>query len=460
MKNVLISATVLFVTLIQPAFAQRSAIQYFRPYDQRGLNIYETTKADTIGYDGVALRIGANFTQGFQTLSHSNSSGVPLYELGNGFPLAQANLNIDAQLLDGVRVSLISYMASHHHNEFWVKGGYLQIDKVGFLNSEWLDKLWTNLTLKLGHMEINYGDAHFRRSDGGNTFLNPFMENNIMDEFATEIGGELYWQRKGMIAMVGVTNGEIQGNVKKGNSSPSIYAKLGFDKTVEGVGRFRLTGSILSKSSSIIKSTLFNGDRTGSNYQFALEPAAATVAGNAFSGRFNPNFTDNVTALMINPFVKVGGFEFFGTIEFARGNTFVENGEVQYADGSGGPVFAPQSDRSVRQFAADALYRFGHREQFYIGARFNTVSGEQVFGASTTTTNAEIAYQPATPAISQGARADITINRMAAAAGWFISRNILVKAEYVNQEYNDYPVGNILEGGEFSGFVVQGSIAF
>ncbi len=45
-------------------------------------------------------------------------------------------------------------------------------------------------------MEINYGDAHFRRSDGGNTFWNPFLENNIMDAFTTEIGAELYWRKK------------------------------------------------------------------------------------------------------------------------------------------------------------------------------------------------------------------------------------------------------------------------
>ena len=50
-------------------------------------------------------------------------------------------------------------MASHHHYETWVKGGYVQVDKVGFLKSEWLDKVWKNLTLKAGHMEINYGDA-------------------------------------------------------------------------------------------------------------------------------------------------------------------------------------------------------------------------------------------------------------------------------------------------------------
>jgi hypothetical protein len=146
-----------------------------------------------------------------------------------GFALAQANLNIDVQLYDGVSLNLVSYMSSHHHNEFWVKGGYLQIDKVKFLNSEFMDNLWKNLTLKVGHMEVNYGDAHFRRSDGGQTLWNPWIENNIMDEFTTEIGAELYFKRNGILGMIGFTDGEIQGTVADPSTpdgakrKPSLY---------------------------------------------------------------------------------------------------------------------------------------------------------------------------------------------------------------------------------------------
>ncbi len=361
---------VLFFFSSVAALAQQPAIQYFRPYDKRGVNNYETPKMDTTPYKGFKIRFGANFTQGYQTLDHSNSarailsgsnalyetgvgtgvfntkldgtgtmvpSIVPdanvyggyintttsalytnttsLYQLAAGFPLAMANFNIDAQLTDGVRVSLVSYMSSHHHNEFWVKGGYFQIDKVGFLGSDFLNRIWKNLTLKVGHMEINYGDAHFRRSDGGNTLYNPFMENNIMDAFDTEIGGELYWQKDGVIAMLGVTDGEIQGSVTKPDDrKPSVYGKLGYDKMMGERNRFRLTGSFYNTASSV-SNTLYGGDRTGSNYQYVMEPVNATLTGNAFSGRFNPGFKDNVTSYMINPFVKIGGLEFFGTYE-------------------------------------------------------------------------------------------------------------------------------------------------
>lgn len=435
----------MFLLVGQSVWAQRGEIQFFRPYDQRGINVFETSKEDTVGFDELKLRIGANFTQGFQSLKHSNKSGIPLYNLGTGFPLAQANLNIDVQVADGVRVSLVSYMASHHHNEFWVKGGYFQIDKVSFLNSELLDRIWKNLTLKIGHMEINYGDAHFRRSDGGNTFWNPFMENNIIDEFTTEIGAELYWQNHGFIAMAGATNGEIQGSVVGGgNRGPSLYGKLGFDKSFAPRVRVRLTGSVLTKESSL-NGTLFGGDRTGSNYQFVLEPATATVAANAFSGRLNPGMNDNVTTFMINPFIKLGGLELFGTIERGEGSTAVENGERPFNATT--PVLENQPDRKFSQLAGDVVYRFGNREQLYVGARYNVVK-------------AELAFWNAAEPVAVRSVNEVTVDRTAFSAGWFVTPNILVKGEYVMQNYKDYPATSLLNGGKFNGVVMQGSIAF
>jgi hypothetical protein len=417
-KSLTMMVGLLFASLL--SFAQQPALQNFRYYDQRGINVFETSKSDSVVFDGLKMRIGANFTQGFQSLNHSNSAkalltgtslptlietapgsgsfvnmatGVPvpgivespsviggyttptnqlymnsnqLYDMAPGFPLAQANLNLDVQLADGVRVSLVSYMSSHHHNEFWVKGGYFQIDKVGFLNSEMMDRLWKNLTLKVGHMEINYGDAHFRRNDGGNTMYNPFIENNLIDAFNTEIGGELYWQKNGIILMGGITDGEIQGSVTKSNDrQPSIYGKIGYDKPFGEKARVRLTGSFYNTTSSI-SNTIYGGDRTGSNYQYAMEPYSATLTANAFSGRINPGFKDNVTAFMINPFVKFAGLEFFGTVELSQGNSQVENGEIQYTNPALGEV-QKLENRKISQYPADIVYRCGKDEKFFVG---------------------------------------------------------------------------------------------
>lgn len=454
LKSLVLTAGLLLTgTLV---FAQRSDIQYFRYYDQRGINVFETTKEDTIGYDGLKLRLGAGFTQGFQSLNHSNgltATSTPaanLYEMGGGFPLAQANFNIDVQLYDGVSLNLVSYMSSHHHNEFWVKGGYLQLDKVTFLNSEFMDNLWKNLTLKVGHMEVNYGDAHFRRSDGGHTLWNPWIENNIMDEFTTEIGAELYWKRNGFLGMFGFTDGEIQGNISDPSTpegakrKPSLYLKAGFDKQLSDNLRVRLTGSAMTTKSSA-NNTLFGGDRTGSNYQYVMENAPVTLTGNAFSGRFNPGYRDNVTAFMVNPFVKFGGLEVFGTWEYAFGKNANENGEITVGTPFGSEDY---TNRQTHQTAGEALYRFGKNEKFYVGARYIKVTSNLADGQTTT---------------NPGTLYNVAIDRTSIAGGWFVTRNILLKAEYVTQKYDGYlPTGsnNRFYDGKFDGIVIQGAISF
>ncbi len=44
------------------------------------------------------------------------------------------------------------------------------------------------LTLKVGVMELNYGDEHFRRSDNAEVMNNAFVGNYIMDAFTTAPG--------------------------------------------------------------------------------------------------------------------------------------------------------------------------------------------------------------------------------------------------------------------------------
>ena len=196
-------------------------IQYFRALDKRGINVFETTKEPGVEFTGFKLDFGAAFTSQVQNLSHSNTAapnvvnGVnanQLADIGFGFNNSTANLALNAQLAPGIRVALTSYLSSRHHNETWVKDGYIQIDQSP-IDLVPLKMLFEIATVRVGHMEINYGDAHFRRSDNGNAMYNPFVGNYIMDAFTTEIGGEVYLKTAGVIAMGAITGGEIRGTV-------------------------------------------------------------------------------------------------------------------------------------------------------------------------------------------------------------------------------------------------------
>src|SRR5690242_5167249 len=49
-------------------------IQYIRPADQRGLNIFEAPKEEGAPYEGFKLNWGGAFTQQYQNLTHQNTA--------------------------------------------------------------------------------------------------------------------------------------------------------------------------------------------------------------------------------------------------------------------------------------------------------------------------------------------------------------------------------------------------
>ncbi len=439
-KNLL---TLALVFLAVTLFAQQPGIQYFRPWDKTGINIFEAPKGgDQPAYEGLSVRIGGSFTQDYQSLTHENKPNGKNYLWGvvtkedslsatlSGFNLAMANLNFDFQIEDGIRVCLENYMSARHHNEFWVKGGYIQMDKLPMFNSpQWFTDY---VRVKIGHFQPNFGDQQFRRTDGGNAIFNPFAENFILDAFTTEIGGEVYvFPSKSLMLMVGMSSGFINGNIESpagglvGSNkeeikrNPSIFFKAAYDNTFGEDLRFRLSASMYNNS-SISRNTLFSGDRTGSHYFMVLEPITGTYKDNFTSGRFNPGVTNRISAITFNPFLKYKGLEVFGSYDIIKGGTYAET-----------------DDRDWNQLAVEGVFRFLPNEQAYIGARYNTVSGRP-----------------------SGFAQDITINRTAFVAGWFPTKNLLLKGEYVSQEYVDFPSTAVQYQGKFKGMMIEAVIGF
>lgn len=416
--TVLFASALSFITTI--GWAQQPALQYFRDNDKSGLNVFEPSKNDTVEFKGLKVRIGGAFAIQFQGLDHENAADN-LVTLTNNFNLPTANLDIDVQLYDGVRMHLRTYLSSRHHTETYVKGGYIQIDKLDFIKKDFLGDLMKKVTIKIGQMENNYGDTHFRRSDNGHALYNPFVGNYIMDSFTTEIGGEVYYQTGGWLAMVGLTNGRLNQSVTDTASKAAFIGKFGYDKQVNDNLRVRLTGSLytVNNTSNIY---LYGGDRAGSRYYKVMDMEGAST--NDFSGRINPRYKTDMTSVMINPFVKFKGLEFFGVFETSTGRDDVADA-------------AFEGDRKWTQLAGELIYRMGKNEQFYLGGRYNTASGQ----------------------LPDEESDKVKVSRFNVGGGWFMTKNILAKIEYVSQSYNDYPAGQFGEG-KFNGLMIEAVIAF
>lgn len=425
-----------------------------------GINVFDVQKDDK-EFKGMSVDLGGAFNMDFQAINSFNDqpatfvapskiTGYRLMNTENNFVLPAADMTIGAQLFDGVRVNLDIYLASRHHNDTYARGGYLQIDKLDFIKKDFLANFMKYATIKIGQMENNFGDAHFRSSDNGSTLRNAFVGNNIMNAFSTEMGIEVYYKRNGWVSMLGATNGNLNQGTQEvvfttgpnTNTvvSPSILAKFGYDKQIDKDLRVRLTGSYYHNA-NLGNSNIYSSSRSGFGFWGVLnnnayknngvDVAASYNSTSTPEATFNPNFKNWATSIMINPFVKYKGLELFGTVELA----------------SGGDKAGVDAKRKADQYAGELIYRFGKTEQFYIGGKYNTVSGK----------------------LSNADAKKVTVNRFESSIGWFMTKNIVAKLDYVNQNYKDYsqfvgnvPTGNAnnFYGGQFKGLVFEAAISF
>jgi hypothetical protein len=373
------------------------------------------------------VSVGADFALQLQALQHHADS--TLIPLGKGINLPTANLNIKALLADGIEVNLTTYLSSRHHNETWVKGGYLLIDKLPFIHSATVDKIMDYVTLKVGVMELNYGDAHFRRSDNGNVLKNSFVGNYIVDAFTTAPGLEVLYRDNGVLLMGGLTTGTLKPALVAYNAATKAYTpynavdelafywKAGYDKQFTDDLRVRATLSGYHTSNNHFGS-LYNGDRTGSRYYLVMNleknsPDDVDPSKNHTTGSWGPGFTDRDNSLMANLFTRYRFIEFFGTWELAKGTSAY-----------GGAKF------TFTQYAAETIMHFGKEEQFFGGARYNYAKND----------------------------AGLSINRVQVGAGWNIIPTIVAKLEYVNQEYSNFKIYGGNAG--FNGIMFESAISF
>jgi hypothetical protein len=388
MKNLII---VFFAMLIgMPSFSQN----------------FEKEQIDDQEFTNLKVKVGADFALQLQALDHE--APAELIDLKNNFNLPTANLNITADLAPGIQLYINNYMSSRHHNEAWVEGGYLTIDKMPFLPAA--DNVMQYLTIKAGVMMPNYGDAHFYRSNNAGVINNPFVGNWIMDAYTTNPGLEVMYRNNGFLALLGTNNGRM--NYGRGNDLGEDLVfnwKLayGTDVTEDLKLRASLSGYHVGEGHS--GSTLWDGDRAGARYYNVMQTAEAE-GDNFRSGRWSPGANQTeMNSYMANIFAQFHGLEVFGIYETMKG---VRSG----------------NDQNFTQTALQAIYRLG---SFYVGTRLNKVDNND----------------------------GSTVSRTNLGGGWYMTDNVIVKLDHVTQKY-DGPAHGSIDGGKFNGMVLEAAISF
>jgi hypothetical protein len=366
---------------------------------------FEPALDDGTSFEKLKVNVGAGFALQIQGLSHE-APDVELIDLKKNVNLPTANFNLGADLAPGISVLLETYLSSRHHNEAWVKGGYLVLDRMPFLRS---DNFMDNLTIIAGVMMPNYGDAHFYRSDNGNVIQNPFVGNWIMDAFTTNPGFEVLWRKNNIIALLGTNNGRL--NFGSGGDLIEDlvwYWKVGYDNQINDELRVRATVSGYHVPDGHVGSYLYRGDRAGARYYDVMDIVDENA--NDFSGRWDPGSQQSkMNNIMVNVFVKYSGLEVFGLYENSKG-------------------IRREVDQHFTQYAIQPIYRMG---SFYAGLRYNGVIDND--GGS--------------------------VERWNIGGGWFMNDYVLMKLEYVDQTYYG-AVHGLGAGAKFNGFVLETAIQF
>src|SRR5262249_47863447 len=101
-----------------------------------------------------------------------------------------------------------------------------------------------------------------------------------------------------------------------------------------------------------------------------------------------------------------------------------------------GRTIAETSQRTFNQYAGEAVYRL-FKNQVYVAGRYDLAQGHLA-----------------------GIAPEVKITRIEAGGGWFLTQNLLAKAEDVKEQYDDFPLSDIRHDAEFKGGMFEAVVSF
>ncbi|PAF49046.1 hypothetical protein BKH43_07315 [Helicobacter sp. 13S00401-1] len=402
------------------------------------LNQFEAPHDDA-PFDGPSIGVHGDLSFFVQSMDDNFNGTTPGVRSPQkiGFSLPVANLDISARLARGFNVVLQTRLASHHHTNTFVKGGYATIESLDFLGSDFLDSIMKHVTVKVGVNDIDFGDNQFTRTDNANTYRGYFTINQAVESNLQSVFGELLLRYKGAFLLGGLTTGVIDPQnytIEPGKTNVAGYFKLGWDSQVTEDFRARISESVYIQASPNSAESLFNG--TGSLAGTVLRGvygAASTATG---VGTWNPMAgTGSMSAYNTSLFLKYKGTELTGVYEFASGayNNALNNQALQLPSAG---------DAYMNHFSITLAQRFWD-DKMYVAARYEKafLNGRR-----------------------DGTALDQQLDQAQVSVGWYMYKGVLARAEYIWQQRNLSTFGGKLADSKgyayFQGFMLTANVAF
>lgn len=384
---------------LKSLFGPRTEDEYFSPFD---IMNPEHMRADMPlkigGYDDLNLYMGLQTVGRFQALQQQNVSidGVKQAGLDPGIQDPFASLSFLASIPDKLDVYFDLYVASRPHpNTMYAHEGYLLFKQLPApFDAGPLGKLFDYVNLKVGAFDLDFGDDNYRRSNNARVQRNPLIGNSIVDPNVEELGGELYSVKGPLYWLIGVGSGTTTEYFDYG-SSASVHGKLWAYplpdlRTSVSAYHVDLSGTNMTDQTS----DLYYAGRSG-------EPFAAVFGGGDDPGTLLLGGGKDVTAVQADATWNHWPFEIYSNV-----------GYEQDTD-TNGPTPGNPAERWVYG-TVEPVFHF--TPALYVAARYSFGVANAVGGVET----------------------DGWADRIEVGAGYWLTRDILTKIEYVYQQYHGF----------------------
>jgi predicted porin len=294
---------------------------------------------------------------------------------------------------------------------------------------KFLEPVLDRVDIKAGHFLVDFGDNKDHRSNNAMVQKNPLVGNFVVDPNIVSIGMQVSSKPNTRLGwLLGVNNGTTTEDWSVGRGF-AVNGKVFFSP----IPSLRASASYMTadqsdnpnKSGGGSQLQMFTGNRSGERY-------AGVMGGGQAPGNVFPQGGEKFSAAQVDLTYEATALpiKFYGHL-----------GRTQDKDINGTGVGTPEE--TWNYYAADAVYNL--TPALYAAARYSTASTQRLAGRAT----------------------DGQVNRIQVGGGLWLTRNMLMKLEYVTQKYDGFRqpdmVNNNIQAWRdpaFNGFVAEVSFAF
>lgn len=391
--------------------------------------------------DSMKLSFGAHSVGRFQYINQKNvkvwksDKWVTPPEVIEGMQTSFANLEFAFTIGNDndIEVFLDLLVATQRHSsKTWGNNGYMYIKRIpgnSFLTA--LNPVLKYIDIKAGNFYADFGEHLYTRTLNGDAHRNPLVGNPVVSPLGTEPGMEIIHKGENYGLMVGAGIGAPEQDFGGGRNysfRSKVWATV-FKQLYFSGSYYTVNHDHISRGTN-----LFRRERLGTSYGAIWNLNNDNSGSGEGPGQVRPGSGKELTAWELNAIwtplanTKISGYIGQGKSVGPDPNHFSQSGDEEW------------------MYYTGQILQYLKEDSFYLSARYSNIDYSK-FLANDNTGN---------------------VNRFQLGFGSFITKNILLKGEYVYQKASGFNAGttgvvtsvDVGNQPKFSGVVLEVAVSF